>query len=60
MYVYRYWSEFCIYITKFEKKTDEYNIIKALVNRDEEQFGNEKDEIDIDVLNLLIDGLLYS
>jgi hypothetical protein len=59
LYFHRSWTGFCIYIVKFEEKDDGYTTTEVIINRNKKQYTSENDAIDVDVVNILLDGLKY-
>lgn len=59
LYFYRAWSGYCIYWVKFKEQDGNFMVLEALVNRDDQQYDQKNDEIDIHILNSMIDGLLH-
>ncbi|HUX98802.1 MAG TPA: hypothetical protein VMV49_04565 [Candidatus Deferrimicrobium sp.] len=57
LYFYRAWSGYCIYMIKFQKKGNEYNVLEALANRDKQQYEMD-DETDNKILISMINRLL--
>jgi hypothetical protein len=58
LYFHRSWTGLCIYILRFKAEGDSMRMIQAEVNRDPEQYGNDNDKYDADLISYLIDVLL--
>lgn len=58
IYFHRSWTGFCIYQIQLDEIEDQYAIIQVFVNRDKNQYQNEDNKHDKELLNYLIDNLL--
>lgn len=58
LYFHRSWTGFCVYIVRFSIENDTYRMIEADVNRDQEQYSETSDQLDVAMISYLIDVLL--
>ena len=58
LYFHRSWTGFCLYIVEFECEGMGAKAVKAVVNRDSEQYGNTDDLYDAKMIHYLISVLL--
>lgn len=58
LYFHRSWTGYCVYVVSLEADTDGVKIVKALVNRDPEQYEETNDEADKATISFLIDVVL--
>lgn len=58
LYFHRSWTGTCIFQLQIVPANDHYRAVKALANRDPEQYRNEDDAYDVALMSYLIDHLL--
>jgi hypothetical protein len=58
LFFHRSWSGNCIYVATFRAEQNGYQLVNALVNREQEQYRGASDEYDKALLLYLIDALL--
>ena len=58
LFFHRSWTGFCIYVVHFVNEHDSWQMIKAEVNRNPEQYTEKLDEKDAEMISYLIDVLL--
>jgi len=58
LYFHRSWTGFCIYIVRFEERGDRHAMVNIEANRDPEQYNQQNDKYDVQMLSYLIDALL--
>jgi ADP-ribosyl-[dinitrogen reductase] hydrolase len=56
LHFHRSWTGFCVYVVDFD--TDEGRMVRALVNRDPDQYSQTDDQLDAELIAYLIDVLL--
>ncbi|MEI7989939.1 MAG: hypothetical protein WCI88_12950 [Chloroflexota bacterium] len=58
LYFHRSWSGFCVYQIRFEQEGEIYVVVKAIANRDPEQYRGTDNQYDADFIGFLIDDFL--
>ncbi len=58
LYFHRSWSGFCIYAVRFQLEGDQWRMFEADVNRDPEQYDEQRDSHDTAMISYLIDVLI--
>ena len=58
LYFHRSWTGYCIYVVRFAREGESWRMVEALVNRDPSQYGETRDERDVQLISYLIDLLL--
>ena len=58
LYFHRSWTGTCVFQMQFVPKGDHYQAVKAIANRDSEQYRSTNDQQDVKLLSFLVDNLL--
>jgi hypothetical protein len=58
LFFHRSWTGHCIYVVKFETDQTGCRMVKALVNRDHEQYRETSNDRDAAMISFLIDVVL--
>ena len=58
LYFHRSWSEFCIYVVRFDANGDSHRMFEADLNREPDQYDQTDDDHDAAMISYLIDVLL--
>lgn len=58
LYFHRSWTGTCVFQLQIVPADDHYQAVKAIANRDPEQYRNEDDAYDVQLMSYLVDHLL--
>ncbi len=58
LYLHRSWTGFCIYVVRFTRESERFQMTEADLNRDAEQYSQTHDRYDAKMIEYLIDTLL--
>ena len=58
LFFHRSWTGFCIYVVRFVPEGESHRMVEAKVNRDPEEYREQRDEYDARMISYLIDVLL--
>ncbi len=58
LFFHRSWTGYCIYQVHFAEDENGFRALSVDINRDPEQYREDNDEIDLQLLNRLIDSQL--
>jgi 8-oxo-dGTP diphosphatase len=58
LYMHRSWTGFCMYVAHIAKSDNHYIVTKLLVNRDDTQYKNTDDDLDVEEFQRIINNFI--